>query len=134
MTPVTLTISNPHDYPVDEDHLHSTATDELAAFDLPPVSIDISFVDTDRITELNESQLQHHGETDVLSFPPHEDIAAIQDYAQQIPADEPVPLGDIVICFPRAERDAQQQSTTTPQVIEFYLRHSILHLLGFHHA
>jgi len=42
-------------------------------------------------------------------------------------------LGDIVICYPQAKRQAMQWNKLLDEEIEFLASHGLLHLLGIHH-
>lgn len=76
--------------------------------------VDIKFVSKDEIHELNKAYRQIDKPTDVLSFPVY----------KKIPLDAPAPilLGDIIIAPEMAELP----------ILEL-IKHSTLHLLGFHH-
>lgn len=133
MSEVSIAVTNDHDYQVDISSLEETVSQKLGRLLLPSVSLDISIVDEAEITRLNESALEHEGATDVLSFPQYESVAEIRAAAKNFPEGVPVPLGDIVVSFPRARRDARLHGGTAQRQIEFYIQHSIMHLLGFHH-
>lgn len=76
--------------------------------------VDIRIVDKNAIRKLNQKYRNIDKPTDVLSFPIQEKIDA------DIKA--PILLGDIVICPEMAEDN----------IIDL-IKHSTLHLLGFHH-
>jgi len=62
----------------------------------------------------------------VLSFPMQE--------GEVVPEDEDgINLGDIVICYPQAKRQAMQWNKLLDEEIEFLASHGLLHLLGIHH-
>lgn len=62
--------------------------------------------------------------TNVLSFPSGETVA---------PADEPLSLGDIVICAPVIRREASEQGKTPRAHWAHMVVHGVLHLLGYDH-
>lgn len=62
--------------------------------------------------------------TNVLSFPSGESLH---------PADEPVPLGDIVICAPVIRREAAEQGKEPQAHWAHMVVHGVLHLLGYDH-
>ncbi|OGD55994.1 rRNA maturation RNase YbeY [Candidatus Berkelbacteria bacterium RBG_13_40_8] len=76
--------------------------------------IDIKIVSKDEIQKLNREYRHIDKPTDVLSFP--------QFDRPPKKSDVPIALGDIVICPEMAQDD-----------ILFLIRHSTLHLLGYHH-
>ncbi len=76
--------------------------------------VDIKIVSKDEIQSLNKKYRHLNKPTDVLSFP-------LFDKPPQ-KSDEMILLGDIVICPEMAADD-----------ILFLIKHSTLHLLGYHH-
>jgi probable rRNA maturation factor len=64
--------------------------------------------------------------TDVLSFP--------LDEGETMPEDvDGHNLGDVVVCYPQAKRQAMQWNRLIDEEIEFLACHGLLHLLGVHH-
>ena len=80
-----------------------------------PFTVDVHYVDSDQITELNEQFLQHAGSTDVISF----------DYRPD------APQGEIFICYDEAIAQAGRFRTTPALEIVRYLVHGFLHLQGY---
>lgn len=89
--------------------------------------VSLSFVSDASIAELNESWRNNPHPTDVLSFeiehPWDDDLAA----------DEPCELGDIVIAPAYVASQAAQFGTTAADETRLMLVHGMLHLLGFDH-
>jgi len=117
-------------YPVDRHKIKETVKRVLSDNNVDGVQVDVSIVGLRKITTLNEKYLKHEGPTDVLSFPQH-DKGNLQDIP--IPNGELVHLGDIVISFPEAVKNAKRFGKMVDQQICFYLEHALLHLLGYHH-
>ena len=117
-------------YPVKRALLRETVERVLKENNITHAQVDVSIVGSRKITTLNESKLQHSGETDVLSFPQHE-RHQLNDFP--LPADVPPHLGDIVISFPESVRMAKRYGKMVDVQICFYLEHGLMHLLGFHH-
>ena len=63
--------------------------------------------------------------TNVLSFP--------AGFVAGLPAGEPAPLGDIVVCATVVRDEAGTQGKSTPDHWAHMLVHGTLHLLGFDH-
>ncbi len=110
--------------------------------------LNVLFVDELTIASLNERFLQHHGPTDVLSFPIEDDLAApgpppsgpLPDLTG--PGREglslmldaiPLMLGDVVICPAVAWQNAPEHAGTYEDELALLLVHGILHLLGMDH-
>lgn len=80
------------------------------------------FVDTSESQALNSQYRNKNSPTNVLSFP------------FECPADIPVKcLGDLVICVPVIEAEAQQQGKQVSHHYAHMIIHGILHLLGYDH-
>jgi probable rRNA maturation factor len=68
--------------------------------------------------------------TDVLSFP-------LSDASPEIDMHEmrntPTPLGDIVVCMPKALAQAQEYGISVREETRRLLVHGLLHLVGYDH-
>ena len=117
-------------YPINRKKLRETVVKVLTEHNVLHAQVDVSIVGIRKITELNESQLQHEGATDVLSFPQHEKHQ-LDDFP--LPEGIPPSLGDVVICFPVAVKAAQRYGKLVDDQLCFYLEHGLMHLLGYHH-
>ena len=98
----------------------------LAALDAAGVDdghLSVEFVDADRIRELNREHRAIDEPTDVLSFPVDE----------AGPAVGPRELGDVVICFEQAERQAGEAGVEIRAEVRTLVVHGLLHLLGHDH-
>lgn len=117
-------------FAVDRKKLRAVVNRVLTEHGIDRAQVDVTVVGARKIKELNESQLKHQGETDVLSFPQHE-----RHQLNDFPLPEGVPphLGDIVISFPEAVRSAKRFGRRVDDQLCFYLEHGLMHLLGYHH-
>ena len=79
--------------------------------------VSVTFVDDERIRELNRQYRNKDASTDVLSFPMDEDFM----------------LGDIVISTEHAKAQAEEYGHSLKREIAFLTVHSVLHLLGWDH-
>lgn len=74
--------------------------------------------------------------TDVLSFAAQEDAAGEPDLA--LPADLAAEierhLGDVIIAYPYAARQAERFGNSVPAELRLLAIHGTLHLLGYDHA
>ena len=117
-------------FPVNRKKIRETVERVLAENKVYHAQVDVSVVGKRKITQLNESQLNHEGATDVLSFPQHEK-KQLDDFP--MPQGLPPHLGDVVISFPEAVKTAKRYGKMVDDQICFYLEHGLMHLLGYHH-
>lgn len=94
-----------------------------------PAEVSVTFVDDERIHELNKQYRDVDKSTDVLSFPLGEN--GVYDKNNDTGA---LLLGDIVISIPTAVRQAKSYGHTLQREIGFLTVHSMLHLLGYDHV
>lgn len=100
------------------------------------VNISLSIVGERKIRELEQKFFGRDEVTDVLSFPLDEATPTATQLGGQgsFPDDvEGHSLGDIVVCYPQAKRQAMQWNRLIDEEIEFLACHGLLHLLGIHH-
>lgn len=94
-----------------------------------PAEISVTFVDDERIHELNKMHRDVDRSTDVLSFPLGEN--GVYD---KNPENGACLLGDIVISVETAVRQAYTYGHSLQREIGFLTVHSMLHLLGYDHV
>ncbi|WP_077618847.1 rRNA maturation RNase YbeY [Bacillus sinesaloumensis] len=92
--------------------------------------VSVTFVDNDRIQEINREYRDKDQPTDVISFAMEEmgegEIAIIGE-------DIPKVLGDIIISIPRAKEQADDYGHSFARELGFLAVHGFLHLLGYDH-
>ena len=93
-----------------------------------PAEISVTFVDNNRIHELNLEYRNKDSATDVLSFPMGEngEYDIDEDNGCKI-------LGDIVISMERATEQAELYGHSLQREVAYLTVHSMLHLLGYDH-
>lgn len=91
--------------------------------------ISVTFVDDERIKELNKTHRNIDKATDVLSFPLGEN--GVYD---ENPDTGAKMLGDIVISMERAVEQAKEYGHPLQREVAFLTVHSMLHLLGYDHV
>lgn len=106
--------------PVEEDELRRFAAAALTGLEAPELTIRI--VDEAEGQQLNRRWRGTDGPTNVLSFEP----------ALPVGVETPL-LGDIVVCAPVVEREAQEQGKSIRAHCAHMIIHGILHLRGFDH-
>lgn len=90
------------------------------------VEISLTLVDGEEIRELNRDYRNVDKVTDVLSFPQYDNI-------EQMPDDEEILLGDVVICKEQAEIQASEYGHSLEREMVYLFIHSVCHLLGYDH-
>lgn len=90
--------------------------------------ISVTFVDDEKIHELNKQYRNMDKSTDVLSFPMGEN----GEYDVNLDTGAKV-LGDIIISIEHAYAQAEKYGHTLQREIGFLTVHSLLHLLGYDH-
>ena len=93
--------------------------------------IGVTVVDDNTILELNREYREKDSVTDVLSFPQFE---GHDDLLEDLENDEASTLiGDVVICYEQAERQADEYDTGITREILYLFVHSVMHLFGYDH-
>ena len=91
----------------------------------------VTVVDDSEILELNREYREKDSVTDVLSFPQFE---GHEDLLEDLLNDESETLiGDVVICFEQAERQAEEYGTGLTREMLYLFVHSVMHLFGYDH-
>ena len=93
------------------------------------VYVSLVLTDDAGIAALNREFRGVDAPTDVLSFPQLEAAGPVT----AVPADAPLPLGDIVMSLQRAEAQARAYGHARARELGFLLVHGLLHLLGYDH-
>jgi probable rRNA maturation factor len=89
------------------------------------VVLSVSVVGERKIKELNKKYLGKDEVTDVLSFSQMEGTL--------VPEDDQMLLGDVIVCYNVAKKQAVKLNKILDEEIEFLVLHGVLHLLGVHH-
>ncbi|MDD5524434.1 MAG: rRNA maturation RNase YbeY, partial [Smithella sp.] len=116
--------NNQNKIKIDKRRIRSTVLRIMRILDCADKEISLSFVDDEKIKELNKEYLGKDKPTNVISFSLRE--GEYSDINPQI-------MGDIIISVETAQRDALWGNLTVSQEIDFLIIHGILHLLGYNH-
>lgn len=97
----------------------------------------------ERVRELNRNYRGLDEATDVLSFPffkfptstPHPRGGGLEKAAFNFvtPPDGVLHLGEVIVCYPQAARQAQEQGHSLGRELALLVIHGVLHLLGYDH-
>lgn len=115
---------------VNRKKIRKQVESSFAAHGVDNAEVDISIVGNRKMKDLNENLMKHEGTTDVLSFSQRD--PAEGEFFPPNPEKAPH-YGDIVVCYPVAVKEAAKKGKLVDDMINFYVDHSIQHLLGKHH-
>ncbi|MBO1579170.1 rRNA maturation RNase YbeY [Bacillus sp. XF8] len=92
--------------------------------------LSVTFVDNERIQEINRDYRDKDQPTDVISF-------AMEDMGEGemeiVGVEIPRMLGDLIISIPRAKEQAEEYGHSFDRELGFLALHGFLHLLGYDH-
>ncbi|XWN53441.1 rRNA maturation RNase YbeY [Anoxybacillus flavithermus] len=92
--------------------------------------VSVTFVDNEKIREINRDYRGKDQPTDVISF-------ALEEMGEEeieiVGIDVPPVLGDIIISVPKAREQAEQYGHSFMRELGFLAVHGFLHLLGYDH-
>lgn len=140
---VNVLISSDSKYPVNRDKIkaavESVLRDRHVSSD---VEVSILICGARKSAELAKKYLDDDSPHNVLSFPLLEDFAGSLARPFSRPgmgrgfaarSDGVLTLGDIVICYPLAQDEANSDNVLVDTKIGELVSHGLLHLLGIHH-
>jgi probable rRNA maturation factor len=133
-----ILINSDSRYPLDRPKIRHRLQRELVVYKISGnLEISIAVVGSRKMKSLNNTYRQINQPTNVLSFPlvdhlPDETVNnAVQGFV--LPRDKTLYLGDIVICYPVARRQAADYHMFVNDWIADLAVHGLQHLLGIHH-
>ncbi|MDQ7029125.1 MAG: rRNA maturation RNase YbeY [Ardenticatenia bacterium] len=88
-----------------------------------PVGLTVAVVDDAEMEQLHVTYRGEPGTTDVLSFP-FEPLSGGEEEEYEY-------LGDVVIAWPQAARQAGEEGHTPQDEVDLLVVHGVLHLLGY---
>lgn len=96
------------------------------------LSVSITLTDLKNIRNLNCKHRNIDKETDVLSFPMFEKEEIDKKVAKNDFQIEDI-LGDMVICIPKVEEQAEEYGHSFERELSYMVVHSFYHLMGYDH-
>ncbi|MGR5998343.1 rRNA maturation RNase YbeY [Bacillus cereus] len=92
--------------------------------------VSVTFVDNERIREINRDYRDKDQPTDVISF-------AMEEMGRRRNGDcwcrDAAHVGDLIISIPRAKEQAEEYGHSFDRELGFLALHGFLHLLGYDH-
>lgn len=92
--------------------------------------LSVTFVDNERIREINKEYRDKDSATDVISFALEE---MGEDEVEIVGAEMPRMLGDIIISIERTREQAEEYGHSFDRELGFLALHGFLHVLGYDH-
>lgn len=120
-----IEIINEYGYKKDYSYLEKVISLTLEEEKVSRAIFSVIFVSEERIQELNRDYRGIDRVTDVISF-------AFED-SKDIIYDDFRFLGEIYICIPRMEQQAEEYGHSCVRELSFLTVHGLLHLLGYDH-
>lgn len=133
---VTVDVTSESRYAVDRVRIRSVVERVLGVYSVDGVAVSVRIVGDRKMKELNETYRKIANTTDVLSFPT-ESFSKTEDKgfvskAFVYPAKEPLPLGDIIVSYPKARLQAMEANRLIDEEIDALIEHGVKSLLGHH--
>jgi probable rRNA maturation factor len=95
----------------------------------PKAELGLVITSQERLRELNRNYLGRDAPTDVLAFPM---LAAEEGTTTFVLPPNGIPhLGEVIISYPQAVIQAEEQGHTTDKEVAILITHGVLHLLGY---
>jgi len=117
---------------IDEGWAREIAQEVLKAESItPPYEMSLVFTDSETVQRLNRDYRGVDEPTDVLAFYMLPQQGADSDFV--FPPDDVTHLGEVIISYPKAVEQAEEQGHSTEQELTLLIIHGILHLLGYDH-
>jgi probable rRNA maturation factor len=126
---VKVSITKQSNYPVKATEIKK----KLAAFFakngiVSDAEVSVAIVGEKKMLSIGKKFLKDGKLHNVLSFTPTEAKGFV------FPPDNIIHLGEIVVCYPIAIREAGIENILTSQKVYELVEHGAMHLLGIHHA
>lgn len=123
-----ITINCQSRYPVGRKFVLAEIIKLLTAKGLKDmVAVSVCVCGRRKVRELSRRYLKEIEDHEVLSFPYSEVKKDFVDYPDGL-----MHLGDVVICYPLAQRQAMVENKMVDEVVADLACHGVLHLLGEH--
>ena len=118
---------------VEEAWLTAAARAALQACERDGLSLSILVVDDEELRRYNRIYRQQDAPTDVLSFAVQEGTTLSAELPDALATELEAELGDLVLAFPYASRQAERHGHTLAAELQLLVVHGTLHLLGYDH-
>lgn len=125
---IKVSITKQSNYPVKSTVIKKKLAEFLAKSGIVSnAEVSVAIVGEAKMMELGKKYLKDHKLHNVLSFTPTE----VKDFVY--PPDGTLHLGEIIVCYPLAVKEAGEENVLTDERVYELVEHGALHLLGIHH-
>jgi len=97
----------------------------------PPYEVSLVFIDSETVKQLNRDYREVDEPTDVLAFHMLPQKGVDDSFA--LPPDGVIRLGEVIISYPQAVKQAKEQGHSPERELALLIIHGILYLLGYDH-
>jgi probable rRNA maturation factor len=122
---------------VDQENLRAVIDHLLDQVGQPTAELTLVVTDDAAVQALNRDYRGVDAPTDVLSFAAQEeadDAPELADLPPELAAELANYLGDVIIAYPYATRQASHYQNSVAAELRLLAVHGVLHLLGYDHA
>lgn len=124
---VQVTVQEPFEAYLSAEWLEGVAREALVAESVKDAELGVLITDDETVRGLNRQYAGKDKATDVLSF-------SLREGEEFASPDGVLRLGEVIISYPTAERQAREASRPLNEEVAHLLVHGILHLLGYDHS
>lgn len=110
-------VENSNAFDIYKQNIHSIISSLKKELKFSISFLQINFVSSQQIIEINEEYLKHEGSTDIITFNYSEDTFNLD--------------GECYICIPVADENAKKFKVSLQNELLRLIIHGILHLLGY---
>lgn len=135
---IKVDIVKQSNYPVSSPKLKKRLRDFLSSKGIvSDAEVSVAIIGEKKMLEIGRKYLKDKTLHNVLSFTPDEARyqtvpgEAIEKFVY--PNDKLVHLGEIIVCFPKAVKEAKDEGKLIEERMFELIEHGANHLLGFHH-
>lgn len=128
---ITILFQTETHFPTDRKKVKEAVKTALTGTIKSDCEVSVSIVGDRRMKALNSKYRQKDYTTDVLAFPLYESSSPKTPFVD-VP-DHVIRLGDIVVSFPQAVKEAGEENKMVDDKIVELVLHGLDHLMGKHH-
>lgn len=126
---IKVLVSKQSNYPVKTSEIKKKLTDFLKKSGIvSDADVSVAIVSTAKMMEIGKTYLKDKKLHNVLSFTPDEIKGTFV-----FPPDNVIHLGEIVVCYQEAVREAKIENVLIDERVYELVEHGAMHLLGIHH-